>query len=555
MADKPVLFTIDDDPEVLRAVARDLRRHYGEDYRVLRAGSGTEALEAVQELKRREEPVALFLVDQRMPQMSGVEFVEEASKLFPDSKKALLTAYADTEAAIRAINRARIDYYLMKPWDPPEERLYPIVDDLLGDWKAGYRPGFRGIRIVGDRWSPETHRIKDFLARNQVPYRWLDVETSEEARDLLETSGNGLDRQSLPLVFFPERGPMAQPSNADVAEGVGLKMRAEKPFYDLAIVGGGPAGLAAAVYGASEGLHTVLIEKEAPGGQAGTSSRIENYLGFPSGLSGGDLARRAVTQARRFEAEILTPLEVNEVCLDGPYRIIRLSNGEEISCHALMITTGVQYRKLDTPGVDSLTGRGVYYGATMAEAMACKGEDVYVVGAGNSAGQAAVYASGYARQVTLLVRGDSLQRSMSQYLIDQIARTENIDVRLRTEVAEAHGDGRLQQLTLVSSETGEKETVDANALFILIGARPYTDWLGSTIARDERGFILTGPDLKGHQAMKEWPLDRDPFLLETSVPGIFAAGDVRHGSVKRVASGVGEGSVAISFIHQHLAEL
>ena len=555
MADKPVLFTIDDDPEVLRAVARDLRRHYGEDYRVLRAGSGAEALEAVQELKRREEPVALFLVDQRMPQMSGVEFVEEAAKLFPDSKKALLTAYADTEAAIRAINRARVDYYLMKPWDPPEERLYPIVDDLLGDWKAAYRPGFRGIRIVGDRWSPETHRIKDFLARNQVPYRWLDVETSEEARELLETEGNGIDRQRLPLVFFPDHDPMAQPSNAALAEGVGLQMRAEKPFYDLAIVGGGPAGLAAAVYGASEGLHTVLIEKEAPGGQAGTSSRIENYLGFPSGLSGGDLARRAVTQARRFEAEILAPLEVSEVCLDGPYRLVRLSNGEEVSCHALMITTGVQYRKLQTPGVEALTGRGVYYGATMAEAIACRDEDVYVVGAGNSAGQAAVYASGYARQVTLLVRGDGLERSMSQYLIDQIERTENIDVRHRTEVAEAHGESHLEQLTLVSNETGEREDVSANALFILIGARPHTDWLDGTVARDGRGFLLTGPDLKGHEAMKDWPLDRDPFLLETSVPGIFAAGDVRHGSVKRVASGVGEGSVAISFIHQHLAEL
>ena len=555
MPDKPVLFTIDDDPEVLRAVARDLRRHYGEDYRVLRAGSGAEALEAVQELKRREEPVALFLVDQRMPQMSGVEFMEEASKLFPDSKKALLTAYADTEAAIRAINRARIDYYLMKPWDPPEERLYPIVDDLLGDWKAAYRPGFRGIRIVGDRWSPETHRIKDFLARNQVPYRWLDVETSEEARELLETSGNGFDRQSLPLVLFPEHDPMAQPSNAALAEGVGLKMRAEKPFYDLAIVGGGPAGLAAAVYGASEGLHTVLIEKEAPGGQAGTSSLIENYLGFPSGLSGGDLARRAVTQARRFEAEILTPLEVHEVCLDGPYRIVRLSNGGEISCHALMITTGVQYRKLETPGVEALTGRGVYYGATMAEAIACRDEDVYVVGAGNSAGQAAVYNSGYARRVTLLVRGGSLQKSMSQYLIDQIERTENIDVRLRTEVAEAHGEAHLERLTLVNNETDEEETVAANALFILIGARPHTDWLDGTVARDARGFILTGPDLKGRAALEAWPLKREPFLLETSVPGIFAAGDVRHGSVKRVASGVGEGSVAISFIHQHLSEL
>ena len=555
MADKPVLFTIDDDPEVLRAVARDLRRHYGEDYRVLRAGSGAEALEAVQELKRREEPVALFLVDQRMPQMSGVEFVEEAAKLFPDSKKALLTAYADTEAAIRAINRARVDYYLMKPWDPPEERLYPIVDDLLGDWKAAYRPGFRGIRIVGDRWSPETHRIKDFLARNQVPYRWLDVETSEEARELLETEGNGIDRQRLPLVFFPDHDPMAQPTNAALAEGVGLQMRAEKPFYDLAIVGGGPAGLAAAVYGASEGLHTVLIEKEAPGGQAGTSSRIENYLGFPSGLSGGDLARRAVTQARRFEAEILAPLEVSEVCLDGPYRLVRLSNGEEVSCHALMITTGVQYRKLQTPGVEALTGRGVYYGATMAEAIACRDEDVYVVGAGNSAGQAAVYASGYARQVTLLVRGDGLERSMSQYLIDQIERTENIDVRLQTEVAEAHGEDHLEKLTLLNNATGEREDVGANALFILIGARPHTDWLDGTVARDGRGFLLTGPDLKGHEAMKDWPLDRDPFLLETSVPGIFAAGDVRHGSVKRVASGVGEGSVAISFIHQHLAEL
>ncbi len=548
MDSKPAILVIDDDAEVLRAIARDLRRQYGEAYRILRAETGEEALEATDELHKKGEVVALFLSDQRMPGMSGVEFLEQATQRFPEAKRVLLTAYADTEAAIRAINRARTDYYLMKPWDPPDERLYPIVDDLLDDWKSAYRPGFSGIRVVGDRWSPDTHDIKDFLARNLVPYRWLDVESSEEARRLVEEHQS---ERALPLVLFAEGEALSNPAPTDIAERLGLNMEARMPFYDLVIVGGGPGGLAAAVYGASEGLRTVLVEQEAPGGQAGTSSRIENYLGFPSGLSGAELTRRAVAQARKFEAEVLAPVEATGLCTEKGYHLVTLSNGDEVACHALVIATGVQYRKLDAPGIDTLTGRGIYYGAAMSEAIACRDESIYIVGAGNSAGQAAMYFSRYAASVTMLVRSDNLGKSMSQYLIDQIEATDTITVEVNTEVVAVEGEERLQKLTLRNNETGDEHSVDASTLFVFIGATPRTDWLGDVLLRDKRGFILTGPDLKG--TMNGWPLQRDPYLLETCQPGVFAVGDVRHGSVKRVASSVGEGSVAISFVHQHLA--
>jgi thioredoxin reductase (NADPH) len=547
---KPVILTVDDDVDVLRAVERDLRRQYGERFRVMRADSGSAALQLVQQLKLRNESPALFLVDQRMPRMSGVEFLEQALKEFPKVKRALLTAYADTDAAISAINSVQIDHYLMKPWDPPEERLYPVLDDLLDDWLAGFHPPFEGIRVIGLKWSPQTHAVKDFLARNQIPYQWLDVEIDAEARKLDEQAGNG---KNLPLVLFPDGSCLRDPTPEVVAGRVGLKTRAQMPAYDLAIIGAGPAGLAAAVYGASEGLTTVMIEREAPGGQAGSSSRIENYLGFPSGLSGGDLARRAVAQARRFGTEILTPQTVTKIRLNGPYRVLTLADGSEISCQALLIATGVSYRRLEMPGIDSLTGAGVYYGAAATEALSCQNEDAYIVGAGNSAGQAAMYLSRFARSVTLIVRGESLAKTMSQYLIDQIEKTPNIAVQFRSRVTEAQGNSRLDALTIANDQSGEAKTVPAIALFIFIGAMPHTSAIAELIECDERGFILSGPDLIANgRRPRNWPLQRDPFLLETNVPGIFVAGDVRHGSIKRVASAVGEGSIAIELVHQYL---
>ena len=559
MANKPVLFAIDDDPEVLRAVERDLRKRYargrnGDGYRVLRANSADSALDTLGQLKLRGDSVALFLVDQRMPRTTGVEFLEETRDLYPEAKKVLLTAYADTDAAIRAINDIGLDYYLQKPWDPPEENLYPVLDDLLGDWRSHYRPPFEGIRVVGNRWSPGSHAIKDFLARNRVPYQWQDVEVSEEAWQLVSQADGGEPR--LPLVVFPDGTYLEAPENVEVAEKVGLRTRAERPFYDLIIVGGGPSGLAAAVYGASEGLKTVLIEREAPGGQAGTSSRIENYLGFPAGLSGADLSQRAVAQARRFEVEILTPQEVAEVRVEDPYRVVRLADGTEISCHALLITTGVSYRKLEVPGVKRLAGAGVYYGAAMTEALSCKDEDVYIVGGANSAGQAAMYFSQHARKVVILCRSGDLRKGMSEYLVKQIEDIPNIEVRVNSGVAAAFGEDHLERLTIKNSKTGDEETASARSLFIFIGAAPKTEWLDGVVERDERGFILSGPDLiRDGKRPKNWTEDRDPYLLETSVPGIFVAGDVRYGSVKRVASGVGEGSIAVQFIHRYLAKV
>lgn len=557
MAGKPVILSVDDDPQVLSAVGRDLRRRYGERYRVLRAESGAAALEAVRELQTRAETVALFLVDQRMPQMSGVAFLAEAMPLYPDAKRVLLTAYADTDAAIRAINEVAVHHYLLKPWDPPEENLYPVLDDLLDDWSAAYRPPFEGIRVLGHRWSPQAHTLRDFLARSHVPYRWLDLEnaaTNDEVSRTLEALET--PTTSYPLVLFPDGSRLESPTTQELAERAGLTTRAAASFYDLVIVGGGPAGLAAAVYGASEGLETLIVEREAPGGQAGQSSRIENYLGFPSGLSGGDLARRAVAQARRFGVEILAPQAVTGVRADGPYRFVTLGDGSEVGTRALLIATGVQWRALELPGLERLQGAGVYYGAGLAEAIDCAGEDVYIVGGANSAGQAAMQFARYAEQVVLLVRGDSLAKGMSRYLVDQIEKTPNIRVELNTQVAEVHGEERLEQVSLYCSVSGETSRVAANSLYILIGATPHTDWLDGVVVRDERGFIVSGNDLlRSGKPPKGWTLERSPGLLETSVPGIFVVGDVRRGSVKRVASGVGEGSVAVQFIHQYLAEV
>jgi len=555
MTAKSVLMTVDDDPEVLRAVERDLRRRFGERYRVLRASSGAAALDALRGLKKRNDPVALLLVDQRMPEMTGVEFLGHSMEIYPNAKRVLLTAYADTDAAIRAINEAKIQHYLLKPWDPPEEHLYPAIDDLLEDWQASFRPPFEGIRVLGHRWSPGSYAARDFLARNQVPYRWFDLETAykdAEVRQLAKAVG--ADASTLPVVVFPDGSTLAAPSASQLAEKLGLRVRADLAFYDLVIVGGGPAGLAAAVYGASEGLKTVMIERGAPGGQAGMSSRIENYLGFPSGLSGGDLARRAVAQAKRFGVEILSPQEAQSVRVDGPSRIVKLADGNELGCKVLLLAMGVAYRKLDVPGAERLQGRGVYYGSAMTEAMSCQGEDVYIIGGANSAGQAAMYFSKYARRVVMLVRAASLSEMMSQYLIDQIKKTPNIQVETRAQAAEVHGEERLEAISIHCGDSGQTDKVNANSLFVFIGAAPRTDWLAGVIERDPRGFILTGNDLmRDGQRPRGWPLDRDPYLPETSVPGIFAVGDVRHGSVKRVASGVGEGSIAVQFIHQYLS--
>jgi len=554
---KPILLSVDDDSDVLRAIERDLRSKYGAEYRVMGSDSPEGALTLLKQLKVRNDSVALLLADQRMPHMDGVAFLQEGMRIFPEAKRALLTAYADTNAAISAINQANINYFFLKPWDPPTEHLYPQLDDLLDDWRASYHPTFEGIRVLGTRWSPRSYELRDFLARNRVPYQWIDVELSAndpETKRLLEALGP--EATSLPVVLFPDGTKLLESIPAEVAQRVGLRTRAQTSFYDLAIVGGGPAGLAAAVYGASEGLHTVMIEREAPGGQAGMSSRIENYLGFPMGLSGGDLARRAVVQAQRFGVEILAPQEAVGIRTEGSYRFIKLADGNEISCHALMIATGVQWRRLEAPGIDRLQGAGIYYGGGATEALSCKGEIVYVVGGANSAGQAAMNFAKYADRVVILVRGSSLASTMSQYLIDQVKETPNIQIWAHASVAEAHGGTHLEEISVLCSDTNKVERVPASAMFIFIGALPRTDWLADVVERDERGFLLTGPDLiRDGQRPKGWALDRDPFLLETNVPGLFAVGDVRHGSVKRVASGVGEGSVAVQFIHQYLSKV
>jgi thioredoxin reductase (NADPH) len=548
---KPIIMTIDDEPHVLNAIARDLQAHYQRDYQIVKASSGGEALETVQEFKRRNTPVALFLVDQRMPEMSGIEFLEEAVKFFPDARKALLTAYADTDAAIASINAIGLDHYLMKPWDPPEERLYPVLDDLLSDWQASVPVPYDGIRVAGTLWSASSHNVKEFLARSQVPYQWLDIERNDEARELVESSSNG--KPALPTIFFPDGTTLVDPDLSTLADKVGMTTQARQPFYDLIIIGAGPAGLGGAVYGASEGLRTVVIERGAAGGQAGTSARIENYLGFPQGISGADLTRRATTQAQRLGAELLTAREVTGIRVEDPYKYVALNDGSELSCHALLISTGVKVRELEVPGIEPFIGGSVYYGAATSEAAHYKGKKVFVIGGANSAGQGAMFLSRFASEVTVLIRGESLQESMSRYLIDQIDATDNISLMPHTEVTAVEGSDRLETITITNNQSGERQNVPADAIFIFIGAVPGTDMISGVVELDEAGFVYTGQDLiRSGRRPKNWKPRRDPFLLETSVPGIFAAGDVRHGVIRRVASAVGQGAVAVSMIHKYL---
>lgn len=553
---RPVLLAVDDELEVLRAIERDLRRKYGQEYRILRAESGPSALEALRQLKSRGEEAALLLSDQRMPGMQGTEFLTEAAKIFPRAKRVLLTAYADTNAAIEAINSARTDFYLLKPWSPPEENLYPVLDDLLDDWMADYRPPFRGIRLLGNRWSPEAHDLRDFMGRNRIPFQWLDIDNRDndnETGELLQRLGAD---NTFPVIVLEDGSHLCRPTIAELAGKLGLRTTSEKPFYDLIIAGGGPAGLAAAVYAASEGLDTVLIEREAPGGQAGMSSRIENYLGFPQGIGGGELAQRAVAQAKKFRVEMLTPQEVKCLAVDGPYRSVTLADGNSINAFSVLIATGLSWRTLDVPGVERLQGVGVYYGAAMTEAENCRDQDIFIVGGANSAGQGAVYFSRHARKVYMIVRADNLAKGMSQYLVDQIGKIPNIEVWTEAEVVEAHGDGHLEEVSIIRHATDETVRLPAGGLFIFIGAFPCTGWLKGVLPMDERGFVLTGSSLaRDNGRPKGWPLDRDPYIFETAIPGVFAAGDVRHNSVKRVASGVGEGSVVVQMVHQYLAKV
>jgi thioredoxin reductase (NADPH) len=547
---QPAILTVDDDPSVSRAIARDLRRRYGEAYRIIRASSAAEALEALREIKLRGGRVAVLLADYRMPHMNGIEFLEQAMDLFPNARRALLTAYADTDAAIQAINLVDVDHYLLKPWDPPEEKLYPVIDELLDAWQSTGDREIEDIRVVGHRWSEPSYQIRDFLARNLVPYRWLAADDAE-GRRLLEAAGVG--PESIPLVITADGRAMAQPSTSEVAEAAGLSTAPERDFYDLIIVGGGPAGLGAAVYGASEGLRTLLVERQAVGGQAGQSSRIENYLGFPDGISGAQLTDRARRQANKFSAEVLNTREVVGLHTDGSARTLRFADGGEISAHSIVLATGVAYRPLVAEGIPELTGAGVYYGSAATEGPSCAGSDVYIIGGANSAGQAALFFSRYARSVTLLVRGDSLEASMSYYLIQQLNRIDTVHVRTRCEVVGAQGGGHLQAITICDSKNNTVTSVECGYLFVFIGAEPRTDWLGDTVARDEKGFLYTGPDLlSGGARPKGWDRDRDPFYLECSVPGIFAAGDVRANSVKRVASAVGEGAMAVTLVHRYL---
>jgi thioredoxin reductase (NADPH) len=545
---RATILAVDDEPTVLAAVARDLRRGFGEHYRILRAGSGSEALELLTEMRRRGESLAMIVADQRMPGMEGTELLVKARQIYPEAKRVLLTAYADTQAAIAAINEVSLDYYLLKPWDPPEEQLFPVVEDLLTTWEAGAALESGGVRVVGHRFSKDTHDLRDFLARNRVPGRWLDVERDSEARQLLTVAGVPEDR--LPVVLLEDGDVLERPTVLELAERLGVAVAPVSDHYDLVIVGGGPAGLAAAVYGASEGLRTVMVEREAPGGQAGQSSRIENYLGFPTGLSGSDLARRATDQARRLGAELLSVSDVVALKVEGAGRFVELAGGVQLSANTVLVASGVSYRMMPAPGFADFTGAGVYYGAALTEARSCSEQHVVVIGAANSAGQAAVHFADYASRVTMLVRGDSLEKSMSAYLIAQISRFDKIRVLTRTEAIAAEGDnGRLARLRLRGPE-GDERTEDVDACFVFIGAAPRTDWLDGVVARDERGFILAGADAREHG----WPLQREPRTLETSVPGVFVAGDVRARSIKRVASAVGEGSMAVSLIHEYLAE-
>jgi thioredoxin reductase (NADPH) len=550
---RAAIVTVDDDPSVSRAVARDLRRRFGADYRIVRAESGPDALDALREMKLRGDQVAIILADYRMPDMSGIEFLENAMDVFPGARRALLTAYADTSAAIDAINIVDLDYYLLKPWDPPEEKLYPVVDALLDTWLSADNKPVPETKLVGHRWSARSSQVREFLARNQVPYRWYAADEPEGQRLL---AAAGADDHTLPVVITPDGSPLIQPGDAELAARVGLATTPSAEFYDLIVIGGGPAGLGAAVYGASEGLRTVLVERTATGGQAGQSSRIENYLGFPDGVSGGQLTERARRQAAKFGAELLTAREVTGLEVRGAARTVRFGDGSAIDAHAVILATGVTYRQLTAPGVADFTGRGVYYGSALTEAAGCAGEDIYVVGGANSAGQAAVYLSRGCRSVNILVRGPSLTTSMSHYLIEQVQAIPAIHVHTCTEVSAAHGGEHLEQLTLRDSRTGQERTVPAQWLFVFIGAAPLTDWLDGVVRRDDHGFILTGPDLlSGGQPPREWPLDRPPYHLEASVPGVFVAGDVRSESAKRVASAVGEGAMAVMLVHRYLEQL
>jgi thioredoxin reductase (NADPH) len=548
---KPMIFAIDDDHAVIRAIERDLRKYYGKEYRVMTAQSGEESLESLSKLKLKNEVVALFVSDQRMPGISGVDFLVRAKDIYPEAKRVLLTAYSDTDSAIKAINEVQLDYYLMKPWDPPQEKLYPVLNDLLDEWQASYKPDFDGIRLVGYQWSPHSHAIKEYLAGNLVPYLWLDVELHDKARELIGVSE--IENKDLPAAFFEDGSYLTNPDFASLARKLGLRSEASQEIYDVVIIGAGPAGLAAAVYGASEGLKTLLVEKKAPGGQAGTSSMIENYLGFPSGLSGAELTRRAITQATRLGAEFLTPQEVVDIQLKDMYKILKLSDGKEINALSLIIASGVDYRRLDAERVNDFTGAGIYYGSSRTEAHACKGRDVYIVGGGNSAGQSAMYLSKFAKRVFIIIRGDSLSSSMSQYLVEQISRTENIFVLSKTRVVEVMGDGRLEGMVIEELDAGERRTVETQSLFIFIGMRPFTDWIKLDLIKNDKGYIETGRDLLNYENFKSiWKLERTPYLLESSIPGIFAAGDVRSGAMNRVASAVGEGSMAIKFIHEYI---
>jgi len=547
---KPVIFTVDDEPEVLNSIERDLRQHYSHDYRVMKALSGQQALETVRQLKQRGTNIALFIVDERMPGMTGTQFLMETLELYPEARRVLLTAYADTDTAITSINRIGLDYYLLKPWEPPSERLYPVLDDLLSDWFARARPEYDGIRIAGTALSPQSYAVRDFLAGNQIPYQWLDIDRDSAARELVAQVSDGAAR--LPVVFLPDGSAIIQPDNRELADRIGMQTRAQRPFYDLVIVGGGPAGLAGAVYAASEGLRTVLIERDTPGGQAGRSSSIENYLGFPGGISGADLARRATTQARRFGAEILSAQEVVGIERNDPYRTVRLDDGAELSCYSVLYAAGMEVRHLGAPGVSELVGTGVYYGSALTEAATYRGRDLIIVGGANSAGQGAMFFSRYARKVTMLIRSSGLH-AMSQYLVDRIKETANIEVLTGTVVAGVRGAKRLEAVTLADAASGREREVPADALFIFIGMAPRTKVLADLVACDPGGFILTGSDLMADGKRPErWMIDRDPFPYETSVPGIFAAGDVRHGSGKRVAAAVGEGSATIGIVHRYL---
>jgi len=550
----PFIIIIDDDAQVLRAIQRDVRNKFREDYKILATESANEALEAVKELKLKNEAVALFISDQRMPEMEGTMFLESVMEFFPEAKKVLLTAYSDIKAAIKAINTLRLDYYLLKPWSPPEEKLYPVITDLLDDWQNNFTPDFAGIKIIGYQWSPLSHQVKDFLTGNLIPYKWFDVEMNKEGAELINT--HKIETDELPVVLFEDGTLLKSPNEIEIAKKIGLNSTASEELYDVVIIGAGPAGLAAAVYGGTEGLKTLMIEKKAPGGQAGTSSRIENYLGFPSGLSGADLTRRALTQALRFGVELLSPCQVIDINTKDNYKILSLSNGPEIKTHTIIISTGVDYNTLDIKGINALTGAGVYYGAATAEAHSCKGKNIFIVGGGNSAGQAAMYLSSFAEKVFIVIRRNSLDATMSHYLIDQINKTKNITLINNSIIVEAAGNNKLETITLENIKTCKQESSEAAALFIFIGAKPITDWIKLNIIRDSKGFIVTGRDLFKFENLKKiWKIERDPYPLETCIPGIFSAGDVRAGAMNRVASAVGEGAMAIKLVHEYISEI